>query len=288
MKRNLFFIPTLIIIVIIFSLNPMAKEILESSSEDGIAIAGDGTSPESPLAIELNQVYSTWDDTYYSFNVIINTTYYLYYDHQMFWTPILFDDPSFTPAHLLGEAYTVSGSDPFQRYLIFSPNRTGTYYLQMVEEIDLSTVNFAVLTPEVYTINTSRLIIIAEQITPVKLLGINLESGNYSCSMEVLYAQISLGLNYVIFPEAYDILPKTVISYITAGYFLFIIEESCTFQLISYPRINTTTVIVPPIDPPHDNTTDTESNSLFGEITPIMAVGAMIGVLFVCKMKKKK
>ncbi|MFX1293379.1 MAG: hypothetical protein ACFFD2_00775 [Promethearchaeota archaeon] len=254
-----------------------------------------GNNSSNPFPINVDTYYGdTWgeyfdlyDVRYLTFNVQKDEIYFIYLDSEMWWDLELYDDSNYTI--LLGTPYPVAIGGMFDEYLLFSPNRSDTYYLRLIQTSGFNFgIELAVLTANLYSINTSKLIIIGESYNPIQIFQVDLEAGNYSASYDALYAVIERGSNYVVFEEAYRKFPTEGTFSLDAGSYGIIFEESCEFTLTYYPLLNETPPDNPPNEPPPKNDTDTEGiGSFLDRITPLFGIGVIIGILVVYKVKKK-
>jgi len=257
---------------------------------------GDGSLYTDPFYVEINtyygfdeweQYFNITDTRYITFDVQQNEVFYVYIDPSSYWDLELFGDSNYTT--LLGTPCSSPLGSPFRKHLFFSPNRTGGYFIRLYHQNSFSqTLTFAILNPDHYQINSSQIIIIGIGYHPIHVLQADLEAGNYSCSVSAVYAKMDRGWNYAAFPEHYGTFPSGDIFYLEAGTYGIIIEESCIFNLSYYPPKNETNPEGPSPDP--DNSTDNNSDggSLLDGVTPVFAVGVLLGILVLFLTKKKK
>lgn len=262
---------------------------------------GDGSTPEDPLNITVDQYYgnswvhnwSTYFETYsvryLQIHLVENEIYFLYLkDAYLYWDIELYNDSLYT--ELLGVPYAVTGCSIWRRYMTFSPNRTGYYYLIFYKDGLQTNPSFIVLQAKPYIINTSKVVLISPPTIPVRVFHIDLLEGNYTCNQEVLYAVKERGWNYVVMSDDYGFFPKNNLFNMPACTLTLIFEDACEFELTYYLPVNE--------DPPDnetspDNSTDNPTNpdgfgGLLSGMTPIFGVGLMVGILAICLMKKKK
>ncbi|MHA1130406.1 MAG: hypothetical protein ACTSQI_15130 [Candidatus Helarchaeota archaeon] len=247
-----------------------------------------GSTPENPRHLELNKYYEDWssyfanyDIMYMDMNLTANEIYFIFHEPTIWYSIELYDDPNFTI--FLGTAYSVPAGQIMREYLLFSPNRTGLYYLKMYCSSSIATPRLAILVSVPYIINTTELVLISQETRPICIYQADLLEGEYKSSQGVLYAPVQKGWNYVILECAYGTTPTEEPFNLVNGSYAFIIEESCQFQITYFPKQNETL----PEEPP-ENTTDTGSDpdSFLNGVTPIFGVGVIIGVLVLFKLKK--
>jgi hypothetical protein len=246
--------------------------------------SGDGSNMSDPLLIETDvfQAYEfSQEETYLTFYVKANEIYFIFLD-SFWWSAELYDNAGYTI--LLGTPYTVPGGTIFQKYLFFSPNRTGLYYLKLYKSPVTSTITLAILTVDPYTLNTSEIVTVGYGFHPIQIFQCDLAAGNYTASYDALYARITRGGNYVVLPNKYGTFPTDLFPLANGSYGI-VLEESCEFCLTYYVPQNATP---PPEDPPGENDTNTSTTgSFFDGITPVFGVGVLIGILVLYKLKKK-
>ena len=244
--------------------------------------AGDWENSTDPFHLDLNAYYtlpSGRDISYATFSVMARGIYFIYLGSPMFWTSELYNNSDYTL--LLGIPYSPPYS--MSKYMIFSPNHTGNYYLKLYS--DYFSGEIAILTAIPYIVNTSRLLIISPETNPVEVLQVELLEGNYSAPSFTIYTKVDRGWNYVVLPEMYGTFGSEL-THLTNGSYSLIIDESCNFRLTGYlPSIRNET---PPPPPPPDNGTDTnQGNPILNGITPLFGIGVLVGLCALYKFKKR-
>lgn len=245
---------------------------------------GNWESNSTPYIVTLNTYYSVPknDLSFATFLAQAGDIYYVYLENIPFWTAELYNNSAYTC--MLGTFY--QAPYPLNTcHLIFSPGRSGWYYLLIYCKSQLFSSKLAILNATPYTVNTTQLIIISEETCPVRFLSADLVQGNYSTTQDQLYARIERGCDYVIFSEMYNELGPALTSLENDTYG-FIFTRSCNFQLTGYRSFPKNETI--PDDPGNATETDPgQPSSIFDGITPLFGIGVLVGLCALYKFKKK-